>query len=113
MRQLFEFSKISELKEEEFPQKLYEETRYYVLISLLDLNLSIQLFNTFMNSLSYLHSTLNQINDTGVVHSTVVDPRRLYAHQSVTHTHYLPAVVHKENCIPGHHYYKLPRYAVI
>ena len=66
-----------------------------------------------MNSLSYLHSTLNQINDTGVVHSTVVDPRRLYAHQSVTHTHYLPAVVHKENCIPGHHYYKLPRYAVI
>jgi len=43
----------------------------------------------------------------------VVDPRRLYAHQSVTHTHYLPAVVHKENCIPGHHYYTLPSYAVI
>ena len=87
--------------------------RYSVFISLFDLNLSIQLFNTFMNPLSYLHSTLNQINDTGVVHSTVVDPRRLYAHQSVTHTHYLPAVVHKENCIPGHHYYTLPSYAVI
>ena len=83
-------------------------------ISLFDLNLSIQLFDIFMNSLSYLHSTLNQINDTGVVHSTVVDPRRLYAHQSVTHTHYLPAVVvHKENCIPGHHYCKLSSYAVI